>query len=104
MPKTTTKAPRQKHVPLRTCIVCRQVRGKRELVRVVRTPDGYIRLDMTGKMGGRGAYLCRARACWDPALRGNRLAVALKAPVAGDDLEALAAFAATLPERLPVAT
>ncbi len=96
----TTKAPRQKHVPLRTCVVCRQVRGKRELVRVVRTPAGNVQVDLTGKLAGRGAYLCRAQACWGPALKGNRLSAALKAPLTGEDAEALAAFAATLPETL----
>ncbi len=96
----TTKVPRQKHVPLRTCIVCRQVRGKRDLVRVVRTPAGNVQVDLTGKLAGRGAYLCRAQACWGPALKGNRLSAALKAPLTGEDANALASFAATLPETL----
>ncbi len=63
------KGPRPKHVPQRTCVVCRSERGKRELVRIVRTPDGAVRVDPTGKVAGRGAYLCKARPCWQgPAL------------------------------------
>ena len=92
---------RRKHVPLRTCIACRQNRGKRELVRVVRTPDTGVKIDQTGKMAGRGAYLCRARVCWSQALSGRRLDAALKTTVTAEDRAALEAFAATLPETLP---
>ena len=97
MPKP--KAPRPKHVPLRTCIVCRQERGKRELVRIVRTPDGRVQVDPTGKQAGRGAYLCRARACWEAALQGQRLGGALKTTLSAEALAALRAFAAALPEK-----
>lgn len=96
MPKP--KGPRPKHVPVRTCIVCRQERGKRELVRVVRTPSAGVQVDPTGKLAGRGAYLCRTRACWDAALQGQRLAGALKTTLGNEELAALRAFAATLPE------
>lgn len=92
------KGPRPKHVPLRTCIACRQERGKRELIRVVRTPAGTVQVDPTGKLAGRGAYLCRARACWEQALSSRRLNAALKTSVNADDQAALQAFAATLPE------
>lgn len=95
MPKP--KGPRPKHVPMRTCIACRQERGKRELVRVVKTPAGEVQIDLTGKLAGRGAYLCRARACWEQILTGARLANALKTTVTADQLAALRAFAATLP-------
>jgi|YNPMSStandDraft_1061717.scaffolds.fasta_scaffold56970_2 predicted RNA-binding protein YlxR (DUF448 family) len=57
-----------KHIPLRTCVACRAVRAKRELIRIVRTPDGRICVDSTGKMNGRGAYLCRNRRCWQSAI------------------------------------
>jgi predicted RNA-binding protein YlxR (DUF448 family) len=97
------KGPRPKHVPVRTCIVCRQERGKRELVRIVRTPDAIVQVDPTGKLAGRGAYLCRARTCWDQALQGQRLSAALKTAVSADDLAALRTFAGTLPETLPTA-
>jgi hypothetical protein len=87
---------------VRTCIACRQERGKRELVRVVRTPDAGVRVDPTGKAAGRGAYLCRARVCWQQALAGARLLnSALRTTLTTEEVAALTAFAATLPERLP---
>ncbi len=95
---------RRKHVPLRTCIVCRQSRGKRELVRVVRTPASGVQIDLTGKLAGRGAYLCRARACWSQALSSRRLITALKTSVSDEEMAALQAFANTLPETLATGT
>ncbi len=95
---------RQKHVPRRTCIACRQSRGKRELVRVVRTPEAGIQIDPSGKMAGRGAYLCRARTCWSQALRGRSLDAALKTTVSAEERAALEAYAATLPEALVTGT
>ncbi len=101
MPKP--KGPRPKHVPVRTCIACRQERGKRELVRIVRTPEGSVQVDPTGKLAGRGAYLCRTRPCWEQALTGTRLAAALKTVLTPEQLAALRAFAAALPAELPAA-
>lgn len=95
------KGPRPKHVPQRTCIACRQPRAKRDLVRVVRTPEAGVQLDPSGKLAGRGAYLCRARGCWELALQGGRLNAALKTTVGPEELAALRAFAATLPAALP---
>ncbi len=72
------------HVPERTCIACGKKSPKWQLVRIVRTPDGSIEVDPKGKKSGRGAYLCRSRACWEKALRKdrkNRLAWALKTEV-----------------------
>ncbi|MBI4493950.1 MAG: YlxR family protein [Chloroflexi bacterium] len=85
------------HIPQRTCIACRRVRPKREMVRVVRTPAGSVEVDPTGKKSGRGAYLCRAQACWTAALQRQVLARALKAEVPPPDREALERFATTLP-------
>ena len=87
---------RRRHVPQRTCIACRKVLSKRELLRVVRTPDGRIIVDETSKKPGRGAYLCRDRACWEKALRGNQLEHALKATLSTKEKEQLAEFAAKL--------
>ena len=94
------QAVRRKHVPLRTCIACRQTRGKRDLVRVVRTPDAGIQVDPTGKLAGRGAYVCKARVCWDSALAGSRLAAALKTTLEAEGVALLRAYAATLPATL----
>ncbi|MFS8640208.1 MAG: YlxR family protein, partial [Symbiobacteriaceae bacterium] len=54
-----------KHVPQRTCIGCRAVRPKRELLRIVRTPEGEILFDPSGRRAGRGAYLCPSASCLD---------------------------------------
>ncbi len=90
---------RRKHIPQRRCIACGQVRPKRELVRIVRTPEGKIQIDERGKAAGRGAYLCRSRRCWDKVLEQPRvLARALKTSIGPDALEIIAAYAATLPE------
>jgi predicted RNA-binding protein YlxR (DUF448 family) len=64
--------------PQRTCIACRSVRGKRELVRLVRNKEGSIEIDATGRKQGRGAYICPERACWEKALKGRQLERSLK--------------------------
>ncbi|HLH20980.1 MAG TPA: YlxR family protein [Chloroflexota bacterium] len=87
---------RPRHVPMRTCVGCRQEQPKRELVRVVRTPEGAVVVDTTGKANGRGAYLCRRPECWTAALRRNLLAGALRGPLTADDLAALREYGAAL--------
>jgi predicted RNA-binding protein YlxR (DUF448 family) len=59
-------------------VACRQIKNKRELIRLVRTPGGEIELDTTGKKEGRGAYLCPSRACLEKALEGKQLEYVLK--------------------------
>jgi predicted RNA-binding protein YlxR (DUF448 family) len=92
---------RRKHVPQRTCIACRTVRPKRDLVRVVRTPEGAVLVDETGKLSGRGAYLCRQRDCWEIAMKRKRLEHALQVTLAAGAKEQLRAYIAGLPEPLP---
>jgi uncharacterized protein len=88
-----------KHIPQRTCIGCREVQGKRQLVRVVRQTDGRVQLDSTGKAPGRGAYVHDKLACWQLALTGGRLAHALKLDQLDEtDRAALQAYAAALPK------
>ena len=82
--------PRQRKVPLRTCVGCRQVRPKRELVRVVRTPQGQVEVDPTGKRAGRGAYLCPSVECLERARRARQLERALERPIDVSLYEALA--------------
>ena len=96
--------PRPRKVPQRTCIACRTPRPKRELVRVVRTLDGTVEVDPTGKKNGRGAYLCRQRPCWDVGLKRGSLERALKQAVPAESRAALEAYAARLPEQLLQAT
>ena len=88
---------RTRHVPQRTCIVCRQVRPKRELIRVVRTGAGHIELDPTGKKSGRGAYLCARRSCWEPALHQGRLEREFEMAIPAEDRPALEAYLDSLP-------
>lgn len=91
------KAPKQRHIPQRTCIACRQVRPKRELIRVVRTPAGHVEIDPGGKKSGRGAYVCARRACWELALHKGRLEHELETTLLPEDRAALEAYVATLP-------
>ncbi len=82
-----------RHVPIRTCAGCRTERPKREMIRVVRTPEGAVIADPTGKRAGRGVYLCPQLACWRRALRAGSLARALKADIAEADLAELRSLA-----------
>jgi predicted RNA-binding protein YlxR (DUF448 family) len=68
---------RQKHVPVRTCIGCRTAQPKRSMLRIVRTPEGEVQPDPTGKKSGRGAYICYSTECLQLALSGRRLQRAL---------------------------
>jgi predicted RNA-binding protein YlxR (DUF448 family) len=73
------------HIPQRTCVACRKVRPKEELLRIVRTPAGEIKADLSGKLSGRGAYVCPTKTCLTSALKQGKLERALgKAP--GEDL------------------
>lgn len=67
--------------PLRKCTVCGEHRAKKELLRVVRTPDGNIILDLTGKANGRGAYICRSEKCLMKAQKSGRLSSSLSSPI-----------------------
>lgn len=88
---------RPRRVPQRTCIGCRVEQGKRTFVRIVRTPEGRVVVDESGKRNGRGAYLHPLRACWVKALKGATIKNALKVSPALEDMEALRAFGMTLP-------
>ena len=90
------KGLKPRHIPQRTCIVTRQTGDKRGLVRIVRTPDGRVEVDPTGKKNGRGAYLTADRAIWERALKGNALARALKCEINPEDTATLIAYAETL--------
>jgi predicted RNA-binding protein YlxR (DUF448 family) len=91
------QSPRVKHVPQRTCIACREIAGKRGLIRVVRTEQGVM-VDPTGKKAGRGAYIHPTRSCMTMVLQSNRLNQALRTNVTAEDRKQLEAFLATLPE------
>lgn len=100
-PATKQQPKKPKHVPLRTCVACRASKPKRELLRVVRTPDGHVQIDATGKKSGRGAYLCARLSCWDTALKKRRLEQEFEQPISDEDRSELDAYVATLPREEP---
>jgi uncharacterized protein len=91
----------QRHIPERTCVGCREARPKRTLVRIVRSPEGSVLVDDTGKRFGRGAYLCRTSECWQKGLRKETLARALKTTIGAADRAALEHYATSLTAERP---
>ena len=81
----------QRKIPVRRCVGCNAQKPKRELVRVVRSPDGAVSVDLTGKKAGRGAYLCPSAACLAKARKAKRLQNAFGVPVPDDVFERLTA-------------
>jgi predicted RNA-binding protein YlxR (DUF448 family) len=75
--------------PQRTCIACRQVKEKNDLIRLVSTENGIVEIDVFGKKPGRGAYLCPQKNCWESALRKNRLDYALRTRLRDDSRQTL---------------
>lgn len=71
-------------IPLRKCVACQEMKPKKELIRVVRTPDEQILIDLTGKKSGRGAYLCGKASCFRLAKKSKAFDRALKASVSPD--------------------
>ena len=70
-----------KKTPQRMCVGCQEMKNKKELVRIVRTPDGEVVIDPTGKKAGRGAYVCLTENCLNQAYKQKRLERDLKHPV-----------------------
>ena len=62
-----------KKIPQRMCLGCREHKDKKELVRVVRSPEGEVSVDLTGRKNGRGAYICRSIECFEKARKGRKL-------------------------------
>lgn len=91
----TTKSS-NKHLPQRTCVACRAVKDKREMVRLVRAADGAAEVDDSGKKVGRGAYLCRGQSCWQEGLKGGRLEHALRTTLKRDNIEQLIEYSKSL--------
>ena len=73
-------------------MVCRQIKAKQELVRLVRASDDKVEVDLSGKKAGRGAYLCRAKWCWEAGLKSNRLEYTLRTKISQDNREYLIRF------------
>lgn len=77
-------------IPLRKCVACQEMKPKKELIRVVRTPDETILIDLTGKKAGRGAYLCGKAECFRLAKKSRALDRALKQTVGPEIYDQLA--------------
>ena len=79
-----------KKIPMRMCSGCRESKPKSELIRVVRTPEGNIIVDKTGKVSGRGAYLCKNEECFKKSVKSKALSRALEVNISDDVFEAIA--------------
>lgn len=71
----------EKKIPMRKCLGCNEMKPKKELIRAVKSPDGEINIDLTGKKSGRGAYICPDKACLRKARKGKRLEKALETAI-----------------------
>lgn len=71
----------EKKIPMRKCLGCNEMKPKKELIRAVKSPDGEISIDLTGKKSGRGAYICPDKACLRKARKGKRLEKALETAI-----------------------
>ncbi len=80
-----------KKIPMRQCVGCREMKPKRELVRVVRSPEGAVSLDFRGKAPGRGAYVCPQTECLKKAVRSKALSRALECEIPQEIYDALVA-------------
>lgn len=81
--------PKVKRIPQRMCVGCRQMRNKKDLIRVVRTPELEIMIDRTGKKSGRGVYICPNAECFNQAVKGKRLQKSLEQDIPESVLEEL---------------
>ena len=82
----------KRKIPLRLCVGCRTKRAKGELVRLVRTPQGELLIDLRGKVSGRGAYICRNLSCFELALKGKRLEKNLAHPLSEEIIAEITAL------------
>jgi predicted RNA-binding protein YlxR (DUF448 family) len=71
----------EKKIPMRKCLGCGEMKPKKELIRAVKSPEGEISLDLTGKKSGRGAYICPDKSCFQKARKAKRLERALEAQI-----------------------
>ncbi len=80
---------KKKKMPLRVCAGCQEQKNKKEMIRVVRTPEGTVEIDKTGKKSGRGVYICQNLECLEKAYKEHRLERSLKTKVSDDIYESL---------------
>lgn len=80
---------KEKKIPMRMCVGCRGMKPKKELIRVVRSPEGAVSIDETGKKPGRGAYVCRDEACLARAIKQRQLERQLEVQLTEEVAQAL---------------
>lgn len=78
-----------KKVPMRQCVGCQNMVSKRELIRVIKTSEGELRLDATGKQNGRGAYICKKKECLEKAMKKHSLERSLKVAIPDEIYDSL---------------
>jgi len=78
-----------KKIPIRTCIGCNEGKPKKELIRIVKTAEGEVSVDTTGRKNGRGAYICPDISCLDKAIKTKRLSRTFEMPIANELYEKL---------------
>lgn len=78
-----------KQKPERTCIVCNTQNEKKELLRIVKSKDGVIEVDLTGKKNGRGAYICKSEECLNKLVKTKKLEKAFKQEISDDIYESI---------------
>ena len=88
---------KQRKIPKRMCVGCREMKPKRELLRVVKSPEGEISFDLTGRKPGRGAYVCRSAECLAQAIKKKQLERAFSAPISDAVRDSLMAQMPELP-------
>ena len=89
MTRRSTSPHTVRHIPLRTCVACRKVKAKGELIRLVIASDKAVEVDIDGKKARRGAYLCQAQECWETGIKGGRLEHSLRVTLTQDNREQL---------------
>ena len=93
-----------KHVPERTCIACHELKPKRDLVRLVYSPEGVVEVDTSGRKPGRGAYLCQSPECWHKGVNKGKLEHALRGKINAENRARLMKFVAAIPGAETAAT
>ena len=88
---------RNRQLPQRTCLACRQAKEKKALIRLVRVESGVVEVDTSARKSGRGAYLCPKKGCWELALKKNRLDYALRTKLSNDNRQILMEYGSDLP-------
>nr|WP_300004570.1 YlxR family protein [Tissierella sp.] len=80
---------KNKKIPLRKCLGCEENKSKKELIRIVKTPENELLIDLTGKINGRGAYICNNKNCFERAMKSNRISRNLEVKIPKEKIQEL---------------